>query len=136
MASSVNSVWTSAALLLLLVSLRVSGDSSPNEYELPSNSTVVNGGPIITGFSCDGLRYGYYADVANGCRIFHVCYPYTDAEGFIRTRMWSFICGLGTVFNQQSLVCDFPQNTVLCQDAPNFYNVNEYFGREDVNFLE
>ncbi|XP_018010866.1 U-scoloptoxin(01)-Cw1a [Hyalella azteca] len=125
-----------AACALLVMAVLVSGDSSPNEYELPSNSSVVNFGPIVTGFSCDGLQYGYYADVANGCRIFHVCYPYMDAEGFIRTRMWSFICGLGTVFNQQALVCDFPENTTPCDQAPNFYNVNEYFGREDVNFLE
>lgn len=121
---------------LLLLSQRVGADSSPNSYELPSNSTAVNGGPIVTGFSCDGLQYGFYADVANSCRVFHVCYPYMDAEGFIRTRMWSFICGLGSVFNQQALVCDHPENSLPCNEAPQFYNVNDYFGREDVNFRE
>ncbi|XP_071513356.1 U-scoloptoxin(01)-Cw1a-like [Panulirus ornatus] len=115
----------------------VRAESSPDEYELPSNATVINGGPIITGFSCDGLSYGYYADLANGCRVFHVCYPYLDAEGFLRTRMWSFICGLGAVFNQVALVCDHPQNSIPCEDSPSYYDSsNGYFGQLDVNFRE
>ncbi|CAL4127180.1 unnamed protein product [Meganyctiphanes norvegica] len=118
-----------------LVSL-VAGDSTPDQYELPSNHTVVNGGPIVTGFSCEGLQYGYYADVNNGCRVFHICYPYMDAYGVVRTRMWSFICGLGSIFNQQALVCDHPQNSIPCDQSPTFYNINDYFGREDQNFRE
>jgi len=111
-------------------------ESTPNDFNLPSNATVVNGGPIVTGFSCDGLAYGYYADVSNGCRVFHICYPQQDAEQFVVTRMWSFICGLGTVFNQASLTCCHPENAIACEESPNYYNVNEYFGRLDVNFLE
>ncbi|XP_045603720.1 U-scoloptoxin(01)-Cw1a [Procambarus clarkii] len=115
----------------------VSADSSPTVYELPSNATVVNGGPIVTGFSCDGLQYGYYADVANGCRVFHVCYPYLDADQFLRTRMWSFICGQGAVFNQVALVCDHTKDSIPCEDSPkHFDSSNGYFGLKDVNFRE
>ncbi|RXG72207.1 hypothetical protein Avbf_00169, partial [Armadillidium vulgare] len=102
-ASEANEASDAISCVLALVcffSNSVRGDSSPSVYELPSNATVVNGGPIITGFSCDGLGYGYYADVANGCRVFHVCFPYATADNFQFTRMFSFICGLGTVFNQ------------------------------------
>lgn len=128
---------TVAAMAGLCLLGSVMGDSSPSNYELPSNASVVNGGPIVTGFSCDGLKYGYYADIANGCRVFHVCYPYMDAEQFLRTRMWSFICGLGTVFNQEALVCDHPRNSIPCEESANFFEtVNDYFGRTDVNFRE
>ncbi|KAK8718600.1 hypothetical protein OTU49_014614, partial [Cherax quadricarinatus] len=115
----------------------VIADSSPTLYELPSNATVINGGPIATGFSCDGLKYGYYADLANGCRVFHVCYPYLDSEQFLRTRMWSFICGQDTVFNQVALVCDHAQNSIPCEDSPNHYETsNGYFGQTEINFRE
>jgi len=118
------------------VGLSTAVESTPNDFNLVSNASIVNGGPIVYGFSCDGLAYGYYADVSNGCRVFHICYPQQDAEQFVVTRMWSFICGLGTVFNQEALVCDYPQNSIPCEESQNYYNVNEYFGRLDVNFRE
>ncbi|XP_045132362.1 U-scoloptoxin(01)-Cw1a-like [Portunus trituberculatus] len=131
---SASSLAVAVAAALLCV---VAGDSSPSDFELPSNSTVINGGPIVTGFSCDGLPYGYYADVNNGCRIFHVCYPYLDAEQFLRTRMFSFICGLGAVFNQEALVCDHAEHSIPCEDSPNYYDSsNGYFGQTEVNFRE
>lgn len=123
-------------LASVYVSIARAVESTPNDFNLPSNSTAVNGGPIVTGFSCDGLAYGYYADLSNDCRVFHICYPQADADQFVVTRMWSFICGEGTVFNQEALVCDHPENSIACQESPNFYNVNEYFGRLDVNFRE
>jgi len=120
----------------IAVAMASASESTPTDFKLVSNATVVNGGPIITGFSCDGLSYGYYADVSNGCRVFHICYPQEDAEGFVVTRMWSFICGLGAVFNQAGLVCCHPENSIPCEESPNYYNVNDYFGRTDVNFRE
>ncbi|KAK4318920.1 hypothetical protein Pmani_010111 [Petrolisthes manimaculis] len=127
---SANMAVAVVAVVLAVATLTLA-DSSPSVYELPSNATVINGGPIVTGFSCDELPYGYYADTANGCRIFHICYPYLDPEQFVRTRMWSFICGLGTVFSQVKLVCDFPEYTIPCEDSPNFYeSSNGYFGTD------
>ncbi|XP_042209361.1 U-scoloptoxin(01)-Cw1a-like [Homarus americanus] len=129
------SVVVVVASACLLATARA--DSSPTDYELPSNATVINGGPIVTGFSCDGLPYGYYADTNNECRVFHVCYPYLDAEQFFRTRMWSFICGQGAVFNQVALVCDHSVNSIPCEQSPNFYeSSNGYFGQTERNFRE
>lgn len=48
--------------------------------------------------------YGFYADPENACQIFHVCYPYVDADLIVKLRMFSFICGPGLVFDQEKLV--------------------------------
>ena len=42
----------------------------------------------------------YYADVANECQIFHICYPVTYADGAEEMFKWSFICPNGTIFDQ------------------------------------
>ena len=51
-------------------------------------------------FTCDARPYGYYADVANECQIFHICYPVTYADGEEEMFKWSFICPNGTIFDQ------------------------------------
>jgi hypothetical protein len=51
-------------------------------------------------FSCEGKRYGYYADVANDCQIFHICYPVQYPDGQEEMFKWSFICPNQTVFDQ------------------------------------
>ena len=109
-------------------------DSTSLRFELPSNASIVLGG-IQTGFDCTDLPYGYYADESNACAIFHVCLPYIDHDVFI-TRHFSFLCGEGTVFDQERLVCDFPENALPCSEAAAFRKSNEYFGRVETNFLE
>ena len=47
-----------------------------------------------------GRPYGYYADVANECQIFHICYPVVYADGEEEMFKWSFICPNGTIFDQ------------------------------------
>ncbi|XP_047497782.1 U-scoloptoxin(01)-Cw1a-like [Penaeus chinensis] len=117
-----------------LPGLRLRRDSSPLRFELPSNASLVLGG-INTGFDCAELPYGYYADTSNDCALFHVCLPYIDNNVYI-TRHFSFMCGEGTMFDQERLVCDFPQFALPCSEAAAFRKSNEYFGRSDVNFLE
>ncbi|XP_037787030.1 U-scoloptoxin(01)-Cw1a-like [Penaeus monodon] len=117
-----------------LPGLRQRRDSSALFYELPSNASLILGG-IQTGFECGDLPYGYYADEANNCAVFHVCLPYIDNDLYI-TRHFSFMCGAGTMFDQERLVCDFPESALPCSEAAAFRRSNEYFGREDVNFLE
>nr|XP_027237847.1 uncharacterized protein LOC113828975 [Penaeus vannamei] len=90
---------------------------------------------INTGFDCADLPYGYYADEANNCAIFHVCLPYIDHNVYI-SRHFSFMCAPGSIFDQERLVCDFPEMSLPCSEAANFRSSNAYFGREDVNFLE
>ena len=44
--------------------------------------------------------YGYYADVANDCQLFHVCYPVAYPDGQEEIMKWSFICPNQTIFDQ------------------------------------
>merc|ERR1712142_811477 len=127
------------ALALLGVAAAIPGirerrDSVPLLFELPSNATLILGG-IQFGFDCGDLPYGYYADEANNCAIYHVCLPYIEDDLYV-TRHFSFMCGVGTVFDQERLVCDFPESALPCSESGLFRKSNEYFGREDVNFLE
>ncbi|KAG7168978.1 U-scoloptoxin(01)-Cw1a-like 20 [Homarus americanus] len=82
----------------------------------------------FTGFVCDSLP-GYYADTdpAARCQAFHVC----QDDG----RMDSFLCPIGTVFNQQYFVCDWWFN-VDCSSAPQFYGFNADIGRPNNNFID
>ncbi|XP_066941276.1 uncharacterized protein [Macrobrachium rosenbergii] len=109
-------------------------DSTQFNFELPSNASLIVGN-IQTGFDCGDLPYGYYADEANNCAIFHICLPYIDNDVFV-TRMFSYVCGEGTVFDQERLICDFPETARPCSESSLYRKSNEYFGRTDVNFLE
>jgi len=60
-----------------------------------------------------------YADEETGCRVFHMCYM---------GRKDSYICGTGTVFNQEILSCDYPEN-VDCAASASFYAANTEFGK-------
>ncbi|KAG7155090.1 U-scoloptoxin(01)-Cw1a-like [Homarus americanus] len=127
------------ALALVLVGVaaafpRVRRDSTPFFLDLPSNASLIVG-DIQTGFDCNDLPYGYYADEANDCAIFHVCLP-TQSFGVVAERHFSFFCGEGTVFDQAQLVCATPEEALPCSESTAFRNVNEYFGRENVNFNE
>ncbi|XP_071512385.1 U-scoloptoxin(01)-Cw1a-like [Panulirus ornatus] len=123
------------ALMGVVASLpRVRRDSTPFYVELPANASLILGS-IQAGFDCADLPYGYYADEANNCAIFHVCLPYINF-GEIVTRQFSFMCGEGTVFDQERFVCDTPQTSLPCSQSTFARRANEYFGRVDVNFNE
>jgi len=126
-----------AACLVSAVSAvpRVRRDSTPELFELPSNASVVVG-DISYGFDCTDRQFGYYADVSNNCQIFHLCMPYEDSEGTPQLRMWSFLCGVGSIFDQAQLVCNYPTDSLPCEEAESFYSINDYFGKEDVQFRE
>ena len=62
-----------------------------------SNSIREN---IVDEFTCEGRSYGYYADVANDCQLFHVCYPVQYPDGQEEMFKWSFICPNQTIFDQ------------------------------------
>ena len=62
-----------------------------------SNSIREN---IVDEFTCEGRAYGYYADVANDCQLFHVCYPVQYPDGQEEMFKWSFICPNQTIFDQ------------------------------------
>lgn len=75
----------------------------------------------LTNFRCDGKPFtpGLYADEETGCQVFHVCF-----DG----RRESFLCGVGTIFNQATLNCDY-WYSVECSKSSLSYGANVDFGK-------
>lgn len=48
---------------------------------------------------------------------------------------FSFLCGNMTMFNQLTLTCSRPEDSVPCRNAPVFYYVNDNIGYQDTPFL-
>jgi hypothetical protein len=73
-----------------------------------------------TSFSCSNVpyEYGMYADEETGCQAYHLCY---------NGRKESFLCGVGTVFNQRILHCDY-WYSVDCAKSSQYYSSNAYMG--------
>ncbi|CAL4077323.1 unnamed protein product [Meganyctiphanes norvegica] len=94
---------------------------------LPSGASYLLG-DISSSFSCADRPYGYYADVDNFCRVFHICNPNLFQDGTVQTYQYSMMCGERTMFDQRTLTCVEETKASPCQDAPSFYWVNENFG--------
>merc|ERR1719419_1360138 len=89
------------------------GEDYPVYAEVPS-----------TGFSCSGrVEGGYYADPEADCQPFHVCSA--DSSGGLAKV--SFLCPNGTLFNQETFVCEYWFN-VDCSQAESFYSLNDNIG--------
>jgi len=73
-----------------------------------------------TSFTCEGkgFDFGFYADQEADCQVYHVCWS---------GRRESFLCGVGTVFNQAILACDY-WHSVDCSKSSQFYGVNSELG--------
>lgn len=96
-------------------------------YEFPDSAESLLQDALDTSFTCEGLDYGYYADINNNCQIFHVCQPVLAETGeVLEYNQWSFICGNQTVFDQSTLACSHPEDAIPCQDSLDFYNQVEY----------
>ncbi|XP_049820749.1 uncharacterized protein LOC126264953 [Aethina tumida] len=68
-----------------------------------------------TAFSCQGkVNWRYYADIDTGCQVFHVCETQYSKI--------SFLCPIGSIFNQKHLVCDWWYN-VDCSGAESLYTL-------------
>nr|XP_046918554.1 chloride intracellular channel protein 6-like isoform X2 [Dermatophagoides farinae] len=100
-------------------------DSEPPSYggvqgtpgvDFPNYARIPN-----TAFTCNGVPYepGMYADEETRCQVYHVCF---------QGRKESFLCGVGTVFNQAILACDY-WHAVDCGASRKFYSVNEELGK-------
>jgi len=74
-----------------------------------------------TSFTCDDKPYspGMYADMEVDCSVYHMCFD---------NRKESFLCGTGTMFNQEILSCDHP-GKVNCANSPQFYEANTELGK-------
>lgn len=100
-------------------------DSEPAVYgsvsgvpgiDFPGYTTIPN-----TPFSCESRPFdpGMYADESTGCQVYHLCY---------QGRRESFLCGIGTVFNQAIMNCDF-WHAVDCSKSSEYYHLNSEFGK-------
>lgn len=98
-------------------------------YELPDGAELLVGS-VKTSFTCPA-KNGYFADVDNACLLFHVCNVVTKDDGSTEVGQWTFLCGNQTVFNQLSLTCSFPEESIPCQSAPDFFYINDNLGRVD-----
>ncbi|KAI1298737.1 hypothetical protein HDE_04083 [Halotydeus destructor] len=99
-----------------------SGESAEADYlGLPLGSTRLVG-KIDTSFDCTGRPYGFYGDVRNACKVYHVCSPKTDEYGKLFYEHYSFVCNTGTVFDQKILACvEETKLTVPCHLSEQFY---------------
>ncbi|XP_068242615.1 U-scoloptoxin(01)-Er1a-like [Palaemon carinicauda] len=122
-----------AAYLLSLVAVA----SARMAYQFSDGYLDILGGEPNQVFDCAGRSYGYYADVANDCRIFHVCLPVSDEEGqVLDMAQFSFFCGNQTVFSQESLTCAHPEEALPCAEAESLFDIsNADFGKipDDTN---
>merc|ERR1711931_474428 len=102
----------------------------PNAIEgLPASAADLLDAPYDYGFNCDqqDAGYGYYADVNNGCKVFHICVPIYDNEGALdRMDKYSFVCGEGTQFDQSTLTCNYPEFAFPCEESPSLYGAVEF----------
>ncbi|XP_035224910.1 uncharacterized protein LOC118197505 [Stegodyphus dumicola] len=116
-------------LILSVFFLSAAGEASKGAkrkaYALPAGFHIFVV-PVKTTFSC--FNDGYYADVDNGCAIFHVCHSVEREDGSKETRQWSFICDNQ---NQLTLSCSDPEGGVSCSEATTFYNTSDRFTAED-----
>merc|ERR1719361_3185904 len=123
-------------LLAIFASLAATQDyeaeyeDDPNAIEgLPASAADLLDGPYDYGFNCDqqDAGYGYYADVNNGCKAFHICVPIYNNEGALdRMDKYSFVCGEGTQFDQSTLTCNYPDFAFPCEESPSLYGAVEF----------
>ncbi|KAK7073962.1 hypothetical protein SK128_013277, partial [Halocaridina rubra] len=100
-------------------------------YQFSAGYLDILGAEPNQAFSCEGRAYGYYADVANDCKVFHICLPIADEIGAVlETAQFSFVCGNQTVFSQESLTCAHPEEALPCSEAETLFDLsNADFGR-------
>ncbi|XP_064487319.1 U-scoloptoxin(01)-Cw1a-like [Ornithodoros turicata] len=102
-------------------------------YALPNDVELLVGRQISTTFRCE--RDGYYADADNDCKVFHVCKS-EEKEGKLEYAQYSFACGNQTMFNQATFTCAFPDESVPCSNARDFFYLNEKLGLEKTPLLD
>ncbi|KAK8767995.1 hypothetical protein V5799_005225 [Amblyomma americanum] len=129
-ASSLGSAMMKLYILLALLAAteaaKVHARTRRAAYELPDGVEFVVGG-VQTTFQCE--RGGYFADVSNNCQLFHICNEIYKEDGSVELQQYTFFCGNQTVFNQLSLTCAHPEESVPCSNAPDFFYINDNIGR-------
>merc|ERR1712029_128955 len=102
---------------LARLALNIHGGGTPG-VDYPILSTVPD-----TGFSCNDYSYsGYFADTSpqSRCQVFHMCH----SDGLHD----AFLCPNGTIFNQQTFVCELWFN-VDCAASSARFDLNLAIGK-------
>ena len=73
-------------LLLLSLCSVIALSSGHMPYQFSSGYEFIIGQPAEV-FSCEQRQYGYYADVDNDCRVFHICLPIQDHLGNVSVKI-------------------------------------------------
>ena len=102
------------------------------DYLLPTDAVNFLDSPLKTQFRC--VKTGYFADIDNNCQMYHVCVVQRKPTGHQVIRQYSFVCGNNTLFNQLTMTCDDPQESLPCEDAPRYYNMNRKVGEPNTLF--
>jgi len=120
------------AVVVLVASLVIAQDEDVDYVEVGNglaagNEEVLSRAYDAESFSCEERAYGYYADIASGCEVFHICLPIEDNEGeVIEYAKWSMFCGNQTIFDQQSLTCNHPEDAFPCEESESLYGTVEF----------
>ena len=115
--------WLSTALLM---DVTLSQDFQGYEFAANTQDLLVQ--PLVRSFSCRGRDYGYYADVANNCQIFHICWPkMNEVEEVVGMNQWSFVCGNQTVFDQATLSCNHVSASLPCDVSESLFGTVDFF---------
>ena len=79
--------------------------------------------PKTSTFSCLNRQYGYHADLATKCSVFHLCYPVVaPLFGEVTVQQLTFVCPNGSVFDQQEHVCaEVDPLRQSCSESHNYY---------------
>ena len=97
-------------------------------YEFAADTEALLNQPLSKDFSCEGRDYGYYADVANACQVFHICWPkYNEQNEQVGMNQWSFICGNQTVFDQSTLTCNHIDYAFPCEESESLFSTVDWF---------
>ena len=127
------SSWTQCIAVSLALTFFAVTLATP-QFDLPSGANdLIKELPVNESFSCEEREYGYYGDVANNCQLFHICLPVeNDIGAIIEYRQWTFLCSNGTMFDQQTLSCNFPSDSYPCELSEDLYNTVEFGVADDV----
>ena len=117
---------TAVALFATLVVAMVFGQEAA-DTGLTAGADEILTSPFVDSFDCNGLEYGYYADIDNNCEIFHICMPIRDeTEQVVETKKYSFVSANGTQFDQEYLVCNHKDDAFPCEESAALYGAIEY----------
>ena len=121
-----------SGILLLACLIGLSATQDFQGYEFAADAESLLQEPLKREFSCEGRDYGYYADVANNCQVFHICWAkMNEIEEVVGMNQWSFICGNQTVFDQITLTCNHINDAMPCEASESFYNSVDFFKKTE-----